>query len=77
MAGRCGEVAARLRAGLNLLCCSRWLPSLGASGARSAHAGAAAQLHREYDAVVIGAGNRARERESSRGEPHLSCPQGR
>uniref|UniRef100_A0A8C3ULK3 Pyridine nucleotide-disulfide oxidoreductase domain-containing protein 2 n=1 Tax=Catharus ustulatus TaxID=91951 RepID=A0A8C3ULK3_CATUS len=63
MAGRCGAVGAGLRAGLSLPCCSRWLrgwhPSLGPSGARWAHAGAAAQLHGEYDAVVIGAGNRA------------------
>ncbi|XP_056351082.1 pyridine nucleotide-disulfide oxidoreductase domain-containing protein 2 isoform X4 [Oenanthe melanoleuca] len=61
MAGRCGAVAAGLRARLGRVCCSRWLRGWhrppGPPGARRAHAGAAAQLQREYDAVVIGAGH--------------------
>ncbi|XP_050832076.1 pyridine nucleotide-disulfide oxidoreductase domain-containing protein 2 isoform X3 [Serinus canaria] len=54
-------MAAGLRGALSLLCSSRWPQgwslSLGPSGARLAHAGAAAQLQQEYDAVVIGAGH--------------------
>ncbi|XP_014741406.1 PREDICTED: pyridine nucleotide-disulfide oxidoreductase domain-containing protein 2 [Sturnus vulgaris] len=61
MARRCGAMATGLQARLSRLCSSRWLQgwhlSLGPSGARSAHAGATAQLQREYDAVVIGAGH--------------------
>lgn len=80
MARRCGAMAAGIRGRLSLVCPSRWLQgwhlSLGPSGARLAHAETAAQLQREYDAVVIGAGNRAREQESSCGEQagtHI-CP---
>uniref|UniRef100_A0A8C5NHZ2 Pyridine nucleotide-disulfide oxidoreductase domain-containing protein 2 n=1 Tax=Junco hyemalis TaxID=40217 RepID=A0A8C5NHZ2_JUNHY len=58
MAGRCG-----LRGALGPRCPSRWPQgcrlSLRPPAARLAHAGAAAQLQQEYDAVVIGAGNRA------------------
>ncbi|XP_068875915.1 pyridine nucleotide-disulfide oxidoreductase domain-containing protein 2 isoform X1 [Aphelocoma coerulescens] len=54
-------MAAGLPGRLSLVCSSRWLQgwhlSLGPSGARLAHAGAAARLQREYDAVVIGAGH--------------------
>lgn len=61
MAGHCGVMAAGLRARLGTGCPSRWLQgwhlSPGLSGARLAHAGAADRLQREYDAVVIGAGN--------------------
>ncbi|KAL9847060.1 pyridine nucleotide-disulfide oxidoreductase domain-containing protein 2 isoform 3-T3 [Geothlypis trichas] len=56
MAGRCG-----LRGTLGPGCSSRWPQgwrlSLRPPGARLAHAGAAAQLQQEYDAVVIGAGH--------------------
>ncbi|XP_033371693.1 pyridine nucleotide-disulfide oxidoreductase domain-containing protein 2 isoform X7 [Parus major] len=59
MARRCGAMAAGLRG--SLVCSSRWFRgwrlSPGPSGTRWAHARAAAQLQREYDAVVIGAGH--------------------
>ncbi|XP_064519109.1 pyridine nucleotide-disulfide oxidoreductase domain-containing protein 2 isoform X2 [Pseudopipra pipra] len=65
MARHCGAMATRIQARLNTVCSSRWLQdwhlSLGLSGARLTHAGAAERLQREYDAVVIGAGNGARE----------------
>ncbi|KAM6089986.1 pyridine nucleotide-disulfide oxidoreductase domain-containing protein 2 isoform 2-T2 [Theristicus caerulescens] len=54
-------MAAGLRAGLGTGCPSHWLRgwhlSPGLPAARLAHAGAADQLQREYDAVVIGAGH--------------------
>ncbi|XP_027528265.1 pyridine nucleotide-disulfide oxidoreductase domain-containing protein 2 isoform X3 [Neopelma chrysocephalum] len=60
MARHCGAMATRIQARLSTVCSSRWLQdwhlSLGLSGARLAHAGAAERLQREYDAVVIGAG---------------------
>ncbi|XP_051473765.1 pyridine nucleotide-disulfide oxidoreductase domain-containing protein 2 isoform X2 [Apus apus] len=60
MAELCVAMAAGLRARLGTGCPSRWLRGwclpLG-QGARLAHAGAAARLQREYDAVVIGAGH--------------------
>ncbi|XP_053928093.1 pyridine nucleotide-disulfide oxidoreductase domain-containing protein 2 isoform X3 [Cuculus canorus] len=61
VARHCGVMAARLQAKLAMGCPSRWLRgwhlSLWLSGVRLAHAGAAEQLQREYDAVVIGAGH--------------------
>ncbi|KAM9612457.1 pyridine nucleotide-disulfide oxidoreductase domain-containing protein 2 isoform 3-T3 [Morphnus guianensis] len=61
MARHCGVRAAGLWARLGTGCPSHWLwgwhLSPGLSGARLAHAGAADQLQREYDAVVIGAGH--------------------
>ncbi|XP_064519115.1 pyridine nucleotide-disulfide oxidoreductase domain-containing protein 2 isoform X7 [Pseudopipra pipra] len=61
MARHCGAMATRIQARLNTVCSSRWLQdwhlSLGLSGARLTHAGAAERLQREYDAVVIGAGH--------------------
>lgn len=64
MARHCGVRAARLWARLGRGCPSHWLwgwhLSPGLSGVRLAHAGAADQLQREYDAVVIGAGNARR-----------------
>uniref|UniRef100_A0A663DNZ5 Pyridine nucleotide-disulphide oxidoreductase domain 2 n=1 Tax=Aquila chrysaetos chrysaetos TaxID=223781 RepID=A0A663DNZ5_AQUCH len=60
MARHCGVRTAGLWARLGTGCPSHWLwgwhLSPGLSGARLAHAGAADQLQREYDAVVIGAG---------------------
>lgn len=76
-------MAAGLRGRLSLVCSPRWLQGWhlppGRSGERLAHAGAAAQLQREYDAVVIGAGNRAREQEPSCREQagtHICPPPG-
>ncbi|XP_051655905.1 pyridine nucleotide-disulfide oxidoreductase domain-containing protein 2 isoform X4 [Manacus candei] len=61
MARHCGAMATRIQARLNTVCSSHWLQdwhlSLGLSGARLTHAGAAERLQREYDAVVIGAGH--------------------
>lgn len=61
MAGHCRVMAAGPWARLGMGCHSHWLwgcwLSLGLPGARLAHTGAAGQLQREYDAVVIGAGN--------------------
>uniref|UniRef100_A0A8C5TMK9 Pyridine nucleotide-disulfide oxidoreductase domain-containing protein 2 n=1 Tax=Malurus cyaneus samueli TaxID=2593467 RepID=A0A8C5TMK9_9PASS len=52
-------MAAGLRGRLSRVCSSRWHLSSGPPGARSTHGGAAPRLQREYDAVVIGAGNAA------------------
>ncbi|XP_050161371.1 pyridine nucleotide-disulfide oxidoreductase domain-containing protein 2 isoform X3 [Myiozetetes cayanensis] len=61
MARHCGAMATRIQARLSKVCPPRllqdWHPSLGLSGARLAHTGAAERLQREYDAVVIGAGH--------------------
>uniref|UniRef100_A0A8B9NK35 Pyridine nucleotide-disulfide oxidoreductase domain-containing protein 2 n=1 Tax=Accipiter nisus TaxID=211598 RepID=A0A8B9NK35_9AVES len=61
MARHCGVRAAGLWARLGTGCPSHclwgWHLSPGLSAARLAHAGAADQLQREYDAVVIGAGH--------------------